>query len=97
MCCRCTWPQTPAWRSAFPRGDETDCQLPAMFQCGFVLILKRSIEREGFAPDGKTVLDPRLICFLQLRDRCALGAKIAKEENAMKVIPTGGDPEKVHT
>ena len=22
---------------------------------------------------------------------------IAKEENAMKVIPTGGDPEKVHT
>ena len=35
------------------------------------------------------------ICLIQLRERCALAAKIAKEENATKIIPTGGDPQKV--
>ena len=35
------------------------------------------------------------ICLTQLRKRCALAVKIAKEENAMKIIPTGGDPAKV--
>ena len=35
------------------------------------------------------------ICLTQLRERCALAAKIAKEENATKIIPTGGDPQKV--
>ena len=35
------------------------------------------------------------ICLTQLRERCTLAAKIAKEENAMKIIPTGGDPQKV--
>merc|ERR1711953_864213 len=39
-------------------------------------------------------LQPGGLPSQELRDRCALGAKIAKEENAMKVIPTGGDPEK---
>ena len=35
------------------------------------------------------------ICLTQLRERCALAAKIAEEENATKIIPTGGDPQKV--
>merc|ERR1712110_42095 len=39
-------------------------------------------------------LQPGGLPSQELRDRCALGAKIAREENAMKVIPTGGDPEK---
>ena len=35
------------------------------------------------------------ICLTQLRERCALAAKIAKEENATKIIQTGGDPQKI--
>merc|ERR1712198_814371 len=40
-------------------------------------------------------LQPGGVASNQLRKRCALAAKIAKEQNAKKIIPTGGDPAKV--